>query len=145
MFGKTLRLIILTAMCLAACDSGGGGATDPAPPAGGPTGPGGGADDDDESGPRTIDVTMQGIAFNAPGGGDFVTIRLGESVRWVNRDGTLHTATSTVVPPGGKPFHSGHLRPGDTHTFRPSVTGTWEYHCERFPDRMTQARITVHP
>lgn len=95
------------------------------------------------AGPRTVTVEIRGIAYNAPGGGDFVTIGLGESVRWVNHDGTIHTATSTSVPPGGKSFSSGPMSQGAEFTFTPRVVGIWEYSCQRYPDRMSNARIRV--
>jgi hypothetical protein len=34
---------------------------------------------------------------------------------------------STSVPPGGQPFDSGMLRPGQAFRFTPNVAGTWEY------------------
>lgn len=94
-------------------------------------------------GPRTVTVEIRGIAYNAPGGGDFVTIGLGEQVRWVNLDGTDHTVTSTRAPPGGKSFSSGPMRQGAEFTFRPRVVGIWEYSCQRYPDRMANARLRV--
>ena len=86
---------------------------------------------------------MQGIAFVAPGGGDDVTISLGESVRWVNLDGVTHTATSTSEPPGGSTFDSGILGNGGEFTFTPNVIGTWVYFCEVHPGTMRGATITV--
>ena len=74
-----------------------------------------------------------------------MTIGLGDRVRWVNLDGTLHTATSTSVPEGGKGFNSGQLPPGATYEFQPNVTGTWTYDCFQFPDRMARATINVVP
>ncbi|MDP2577368.1 MAG: hypothetical protein Q8W48_06620, partial [Candidatus Palauibacterales bacterium] len=53
-----------------------------------------------------VTVTMQGTAFNAPGGGDDVTIQLGDTVRWMNLDPFNHTATSTSLPTGGSAFDS---------------------------------------
>ena len=86
---------------------------------------------------------MRNIAYRASDGGTLVTIELGDRVRWVNRDGTLHTATSYLVPPGGKGFNSGHLDPGSAYEFLPNVTGTWEYSCQQYPDRMHKATIRV--
>lgn len=133
---------VLVSLGLAACS--GGGAT--APHGGGGSGggtPGGGGGADEPEGPRTVTIEMEGISYNAPGGGDFLTIGLGERVRWVNRDGTLHTATSTSVPPGGKGFNSGQMEPGDEYVFTPTVTGTWDYSCLQFPNRMAGARLRV--
>ena len=88
-------------------------------------------------------VEMQNIAFNAPGGGNAVTISLGDEVRWVNRDAEQHTATSTNVPSGGASFDSNLLRQGQTFDFPPNVRGTWTYFCEVHPSIMVGATITV--
>lgn len=139
---------LLAVVALLAC-GGGGGTTGPAPDAGGGAGPApptaAPADEEPDvpSGPRTVTVEMRGISFNAPGGGDFVTIQLGERVRWVNLDGTLHTATSTSVPIGAKGFNSGYIPPGGDFVFAPGAVGTWEYACLQHPDRMSNARIRV--
>lgn len=134
-------------LCLAGCGDGDApappGPTGSLPTAPSPTSPDPGPDPED--GVRTVTVEMRGISFEAPGGGDIVTIGLGDRVRWVNLDGTLHTATSTSVPEGGKGFNSGQLPPGATYEFQPNVTGTWTYDCLQFPDRMARARINVVP
>lgn len=139
----------LLAIALVACGGGAGtppdsnaGIGDPTGPAPPPAAPG----DDDPvlpAGPRTVTIEMRGISYQAPGGGDFVTIQLGERIRWVNRDGTLHTATSTSVPVGAKGFNSSHIPPGGEYVFTPTATGTWEYACLQYPGRMSHARIRV--
>jgi plastocyanin len=137
--------ITCLAACLAACGEAGTTA---------PTGDGGSGPGDDipapagdapevPAGPRTVTIEIRGIAYNVPGGGDFVTIGLGETVRWVNLDGTIHTATSTSVPPGGKGFSSGPMSQGADFTFTPRIVGTWKYSCQHYPDRMADARIRV--
>ena len=139
-----VAIIWLTA-CLVAC--GETGAT--APTGGSGDGPGSDtpapAEDVPEvpAGPRTVTIEIRDIAYNVPGGGDLVTIGLGEKVRWVNLDGTIHTATSTSVPPGGKGFNSGPMSQGADFTFTPRVVGIWEYSCQHYPDRMSNARIRV--
>jgi plastocyanin len=79
----------------------------------------------------------------APFGGDDITIKLGDTVEWVNRDGVSHTATSTSTPAGGASFDSGLMGNSDSFSFTPSVTGTWVYFCEVHPATMVDARITV--
>jgi plastocyanin len=86
---------------------------------------------------------MQNEAFVAPGGGDDVTISLGQSVRWVNLDPVTHTATSSSEPAGGTAFNSGNLGKGGEFTFTPNVTGTWIYFCQFHPGTMVGARIIV--
>ena len=115
----------------------------------GPTGGGGdGGDDgggDDGGGELDADVVveMENIAFNAPGGGDDVTIQLGQTVGWVNRDNVQHTATSSQVPGGGNAFDSGLLSNAGTFIFEPNVRGTWVYFCEVHPNDMVGATIVV--
>ncbi len=86
---------------------------------------------------------MENIAFNAPGGGDDITIMLGDAVRWVNLDGVLHTATSSSTPTGGTAFDSGDMSQNDTFPYVPDVRGEWVYLCEVHPTIMRDARITV--
>lgn len=93
--------------------------------------------------PVTVTVTMQNTAFNAPGGGDDVTILLGDAVRWVNADAVSHTATSNQEPAGGSTFDSGLLNQNGEFEFVPDVRGVWEYFCEVHPVLMAGARITV--
>ena len=96
-------------------------------------------------GPVTVTVEMSGTAFVAPGGGDMVTVLLGDEIEWVNRDAVLHTATSTSVPAGGAVFASANLATGATFTFTPAVEGIWVYLCLVHPTVMLDARITVLP
>ena len=112
--------------------------TEPGGDGGGGRGSGGGT-----MGSATVTIDMQNIAFVAPGGGDAVTITLGDRVRWVNRDNVPHTATSTSVPTGGDSFASRVLNNGDVFEFVPNVVGEWIYLCEVHPNMMREARITV--
>ena len=91
----------------------------------------------------TVTVTMQNIAFNAPGGGDDITILLGDTVRWTNSDAVQHTATSNSEPSGGSGFDSGLMLQGAAFTFVPNTRGEWVYFCEVHPTQMRDARITV--
>ncbi len=94
----------------------------------------------------TIVVDMVNIAFVAPGGGDDVTISLGDTIVWTNSETTAiqHTATSTSVPAGGNSFDTGLLGPGQTsQPFVPNVRGSWTYFCEVHPTIMVAATITI--
>ena len=144
---------VVAALLLLACGGGDapsgpsvddGGSSTGAPSSGAGDG-GDGADDAGSHDPRTVTIEMYRISYVAPTASDIVTIKLGESVRWVNRDGTRHTATSDSVPPGGKGFSTGWLEPGGEYVFRPNVTGTWVYSCLQYPDRMSGARLRVVP
>jgi plastocyanin len=107
-----------------------------------PTGGGGG--DGSGGGPNAdVVIEMENIAFVAPDGSDDVTIQLGQTVGWVNRDNVQHTATSTALPQGGDPFDSGLLSNDGTSVFEPNIRGTWVYHCEVHPSEMAGATITV--
>ncbi len=86
---------------------------------------------------------MENIAFVAPDGSDDVTIQLGQTVGWINRDNVQHTATSDQVPAGGNTLDSGLLSNGESFVFEPNVRGTWVYHCEVHPIDMAGATITV--
>lgn len=96
-----------------------------------------------DMGPVTVTVEMNGTAFVAPGGGDDITILLGDAIEWVNRDGVQHTATSNSEPAGGVGFDSPFLNQGQTFVFEPAVTGTWVYFCRVHPATMVDAMITV--
>jgi hypothetical protein len=56
---------------------------------------------------------------------------LGARVTWVYMEWVHPACTARVVstlePPGGTPFDSGILRPGQPFTFVPNVVGTWEF------------------
>jgi plastocyanin len=112
---------------------------------GGNGGDDGGGDGGGGGGEPNADVVveMENIAFNAPGGGDDVTIQLGQTVGWVNRDNVQHTATSSQEPDGGNEFDSDLLSNGETFIFEPNVTGTWVYFCEVHPNQMVGATIVV--
>ena len=93
--------------------------------------------------PQTVEVEIQNNQFNAPGGGDEVTILLGDAVRWLNRDSQVHTATSNDEPEGGMAFDSGDIVQNGTFTFTPRVRGRWIYHCSYYPQTMAGAQIIV--
>ncbi len=96
-----------------------------------------------DPGPLTITIEMLNTQFVTPLGGDDITIKLGDTVQWVNRDGVQHTATSNSVPAGGSAFDSGLLSATQTFSFTPGVAGTWVYFCQTHPTTMQGARITV--
>ena len=62
-----------------------------------------------------------------------VTIRVGESIRWTNRDTTIHTVTSQKVPNGASTFDSGFVDPSKTVVFAFRVAGEYEYFCTLHP------------
>jgi hypothetical protein len=58
-------------------------------------------------------------------------IPVGAEVAWEYMDWVWPTCqariVSTSVPPGGEPFDSGYLWPGDAFIFTPRVPGDWTY------------------
>jgi uncharacterized protein (TIGR03118 family) len=74
----------------------------------------------------TVNVTIGGFAFTPQN----VTIQVGDTVTWVNTDGTFHTTTSGQpgVPDGQ--WNSGTLSQSQTfsHTF--STAGTFPFFCQ---------------
>lgn len=72
----------------------------------------------------TVDVDIQNFLFEP----DPVTIKVGDTVRWRQRDGTPHTTTSTQGE-----WDSGFLNAGQTfsHIFRRA--GSFPYFCEPHP------------
>ncbi len=69
--------------------------------------------------------------FAGPGGSSDVTVQVGATVQWEYSEGMHPTCTarvtSTSVPPGGEPFDSGIISPGQRFLFVPRVAGTWKY------------------
>ncbi len=55
-----------------------------------------------------------------------LTIKVGESVTWINRDSYAHTVTSDA---GGSPLDSPTLGPKESWTYTFSDPGTYAYHC----------------
>lgn len=72
-----------------------------------------------------------------------VTVRLGDGVRWANRDVTAHTATNDTGAPMA--FDTGSIAPGaDSRVIYFNQTGTYRYHCSIHPSTM-KATIMVVP
>ena len=66
-----------------------------------------------------------------------LTVPVGTTVTWTNKDGTLHTVTSTT-----KVFGSDGLDQGGTFSYTFTTPGTYPYFCKLHP-RMT-GTVTVH-
>jgi plastocyanin len=70
---------------------------------------------------------------------DKTTIKVGQTVEWVNNAATLHsvdadptmvqTPADVTLPPGAKPFDSGFMPPGNTFDYTFTVPGTYKYTC----------------
>src|SRR5438105_6701002 len=68
----------------------------------------------------TANVDIQNFAFNPP----TVTINVGDSVIWTQRDTTQHTVTSDTGD-----FGSGLLALSKTYTNKFNTAGSFDYHC----------------
>ena len=76
--------------------------------------------DDDGETPQSNNIDITGFAFSP----ETLTISVGDTVIWTNKDSTTHTATADGE------FDSGNLGNGDTfsHTF--TTAGTYTYYCK---------------
>jgi plastocyanin len=101
-------------------DDGGETPSDPTPP-------------DPDVGPDTVLVEIVNFAFRAPDGTNRVTIRPGQSVKFVNLDDADHTATSVG---GSTGFDSGNLSSGQVYVWTAPSVGDWSYICE-YHDEMS--------
>lgn len=123
----------------------GGGPGSGDPPPGDPGGSGGGGDPDPPgggSGSATVTVEIRDDVFVGPDGSSRIEVATGTTVRFVNRGGSSHTATSTSVPTGAPAFDSGRMRTGDVFEVVVGVAGTWSFVCD-FHSGMTGTLVVV--
>ena len=77
------------------------------------------------AGGKTIEVTMQGFAFNP----NSITISPGDTVKWTNMD----SATHDVV---GTDFSSGNIKKGDSYEHTFTKPDTYNYRCSFHPSML---------
>jgi plastocyanin len=65
-------------------------------------------------------VTLSNFLFSPA----TLTVKVGTTVTWTNKDGVTHTVTSD-----SDVFNSGNLAPNATYSFTFSNAGTFAYHC----------------
>lgn len=70
--------------------------------------------------PGTNEVFIQGTAFNP----STITVAVGTTITWTNKDGVDHTVTSNTGL-----FESGHISNNGTFSHLFSTAGTFAYHC----------------
>ncbi len=97
----------------------------------GSSGGGGGASKPE---PVFLGVKIEGFAFNV----NSMTVGVGTTVKWMNKDSVAHTVTSD----SGK-FESGLLNNGQTWEFTFKEPGTYDYHCAPHP--FMKGTIIVKP
>ncbi len=85
------------------------------------------------SAPPANQVFIQGMAFSPA----TLTVSVGTTVKWTNKDAVTHTVTSDSGV-----FDSGNKANGETFSFMFMTAGTYSYHCTIHPS-MT-AKIVVN-
>src|SRR5256885_6338339 len=90
------------------------------------------------------DVTIvEGASSHYPGGPFFsppnFTVKIGETVTWVNKDTVTHTVTSD----GSNVFESGFMPTGSTFRFTFTQAATYPYYCTVHP--YMKGTIVVRP
>jgi sugar lactone lactonase YvrE len=83
--------------------------------------------------PPDAEISMISFGYEPPA----ITVRVGDTVRWVNPTGIQHTATSTGV------FDSGSVGQGETFTFTFTTAGTFDYFCAIHGAALQSGTITV--
>lgn len=83
-----------------------------------------------------VTVNIVGITFSP----QLLTIKAGQTVRWVNTTSFAHTVTtdSTLarnpanasVPEGVTPWHSGNIAAGESFSIQLTVPGEYKYFCK---------------
>jgi plastocyanin len=74
---------------------------------------------------NSVEVEIEDFAFNP----EVLTIKVGTTVTWGNKDSIGHTATSDTGI-----FNSGILQKGEKFSFTFTSTGTYNYHCTPHPN-----------
>ncbi len=64
-----------------------------------------------------------------------LSIRVGDTVVYVNEDEVPHTFTASEVPSGASKFDSGPVNPGDSYRYTFRVPGTYRYFCMLHPHK----------
>ena len=76
--------------------------------------------------PGTNEIFMQGTAFTPAD----MTIPIGTTITWTNKDGFAHTVTSgTPGSPSGL-FDSGNVGANGQFSFKFTTAGTFKYYCK---------------
>lgn len=78
------------------------------------------------------EVYIQNMSFS-PG---TLTITVGTTVKWTNKDGVTHTVTSD-----NGLFNSGNIASNGTYTYSFTSTGTFEYHCAIHPSMLGTVKV----
>lgn len=86
--------------------------------------------------PGTNEVWIQGMTFTP----SVITIAVGTTITFTNKDAINHTVTSDAGL-----FDSGPLKSGDTFTYTFSTAGTYLYHCSIHTTMTAKVIVTAAP
>lgn len=85
---------------------------------------------------EVVTVDIVGISFSP----QLLTIKAGQTVRWVNTTSFVHTVTTdptlarnpanAAVPVGATVWHSGNLAAGESFSIQLTVPGEYKYFCK---------------
>jgi plastocyanin len=81
-----------------------------------------------------VTISMKDVLFTP----DNATVKVGQTVKWVNDDPIDHTATAEE----GADFDSGNVKPGDTYEFKPTAAGEIAYVCTIHPSQKGTLTVT---
>lgn len=102
---------------------------------------------------ETVEVKM----FDTPATykPDPVKIKVGDTIKWLNKGETVHTATTdptqapdpswASVPKGAETFDSGYMNSGDDYSYTFKVPGTYKYFCLTHVKEGMKGEIDVAP
>ena len=77
-------------------------------------------------------VTIEGVSFQP----QVLTVKVGDSIVWVNKDPFPHTVTSRAGD-----FDSGEIQPGKSWNYSPQKRGTFPYICTLHPTMKATLRV----
>ena len=75
--------------------------------------------------PQTYNIEIENYAFSP----STLTVNVGDTIIWTNKDSTQHTVTSD----SGNELNSQYLSNGNTYSHTFTQTGTYKYHCRPHP------------
>lgn len=100
-------------------------------------------------------VTVQMFDTPAKYVPDPIKVKVGDTIKWVNKGETVHTATTdpssapdpswASVPKGAETFDSGYLNAGDDWSYTFKVPGVYKYFCTTHVKEGMKGEIDVGP
>ncbi|HSW98893.1 MAG TPA: cupredoxin family copper-binding protein [Candidatus Saccharimonadales bacterium] len=81
-------------------------------------------------------VSIQNFAFGPAN----ITVKVGDTVTWTNKDSTAHTVTADTASSDAPA--SGDVAPGSTYSFTFKRAGTYIYHCAIHPSMQGSVTVT---